>query len=221
MQVWSNPDLRPDAPWSDLWNHDFWGAPIESWQSHKSYRPLTIASFRISYWLTGQVRIISHHALMRHSPWMHLHTQGHAASRGLSLICPDLALCCTEQDFDKLEKGSGNPLPWHLVNVVVHGIVSLLAMHLFRALRAPKGVPFAGAALFATHPIHTDAVSSIVSRGEMLSVVASPTHRARHGLTARTACASTVLGAAESSSPRPDSHLNPSRQDLTVSFTRR
>lgn len=25
------------------------------------------------------------------------------------------------------------------------------------------------AALFATHPIHTDAVSSIVSRGEMLS----------------------------------------------------
>jgi hypothetical protein len=37
-------------PWQ-LLTDDFWGEPIASPNSHKSYRPLTVLSFRLSHWL--------------------------------------------------------------------------------------------------------------------------------------------------------------------------
>ena len=46
-----NQDLRPHTPWYNLFLHDFWGAPIESETSHKSYRPLCVATFRLNYLL--------------------------------------------------------------------------------------------------------------------------------------------------------------------------
>ena len=46
-----NQDLRPYTPWSSLLWHDFWGAPMDSSTSHKSYRPLTVATFRLNYLL--------------------------------------------------------------------------------------------------------------------------------------------------------------------------
>ena len=33
-------------PWSSLWYNDFWGLRITLRESHKSYRPVTIAVFR-------------------------------------------------------------------------------------------------------------------------------------------------------------------------------
>ena len=46
-----NMDLRPQRSWSDLLYHDFWGASIASKTSHKSYRPLCVATFRLNYLL--------------------------------------------------------------------------------------------------------------------------------------------------------------------------
>ena len=47
-----NKDLRPEqTSWLDLFKHDFWGADITSSTSHKSYRPLTVATFRLNYML--------------------------------------------------------------------------------------------------------------------------------------------------------------------------
>ena len=46
-----NSDLRPNAPWRNLLKNDFWGNPINSTFSHKSYRPLTVATFRLNYLL--------------------------------------------------------------------------------------------------------------------------------------------------------------------------
>ena len=40
-------------PLMQVFEHDFWGTAITDWQSHKSYRPLTILSFRLSYYLAG------------------------------------------------------------------------------------------------------------------------------------------------------------------------
>ncbi len=48
-----NQDLRPSSPWSNLLWHDFWGAAMESSTSHKSYRPLCVATFRLNYLLHG------------------------------------------------------------------------------------------------------------------------------------------------------------------------
>jgi hypothetical protein len=127
IAVQENLDVRPETPLAKIFEHDFWGTDITDWQSHKSYRPLTILSFRLSYYIAG------YH-------W--------------------------------------NEFQFHLVNVVLHAIVTLLALPTARLcfMTGPQAfgqrrqaAAFWAAAFFAVHPIHTDAVSSIVSRGEMLS----------------------------------------------------
>ena len=50
----ANEDLRGSTPWSDLWAHDFWGTPLNHPGSHKSWRPLCVASFRLNYHLSGK-----------------------------------------------------------------------------------------------------------------------------------------------------------------------
>ena len=44
-----NPDLRPEVSGSDLWYHDYWGAPLHRPASHRSWRPLTVQTFRANY----------------------------------------------------------------------------------------------------------------------------------------------------------------------------
>ncbi|EQC28087.1 hypothetical protein SDRG_14180 [Saprolegnia diclina VS20] len=52
--ILTNRDLRTDetSVW-DLWSHDFWGMALTSPTSHKSYRPLTVLTFRVNYALGG------------------------------------------------------------------------------------------------------------------------------------------------------------------------
>ena len=42
-----NPDVYSSTPLSNLLKHDFWGFPLQSETSHKSFRPLTTLTFRI------------------------------------------------------------------------------------------------------------------------------------------------------------------------------
>ncbi len=49
-----NRDLLPSTPISQLWENDFWGEPMSSVSSHKSYRPLTVLSFRLNYLVHGR-----------------------------------------------------------------------------------------------------------------------------------------------------------------------
>ncbi|XP_063722692.1 protein O-mannosyl-transferase TMTC3-like isoform X3 [Symsagittifera roscoffensis] len=46
-----NYDLRSSSAWTDLFFNDFWGTAMKSERSHKSYRPLTVLTFRLNYWL--------------------------------------------------------------------------------------------------------------------------------------------------------------------------
>ena len=46
-----NGNLRPETSWSDLLIHDFWGTLITNPTSHKSYRPLCVATYKINYLL--------------------------------------------------------------------------------------------------------------------------------------------------------------------------
>lgn len=48
-----NLDLQRDTPWSSLLVDDFWGTPINSSNSHGSYRPLVVATFKLNYHLHG------------------------------------------------------------------------------------------------------------------------------------------------------------------------
>jgi hypothetical protein len=60
------------------------------------------------------------------------------------------------------------PFGYHLVNVALHVVVSLLVFALVARL-ATWLVAVAAALLFAVHPIHTEAVASVVGRAELLA----------------------------------------------------
>ena len=44
---------RSNTPLSVVFANDFWGISLSDLESHKSYRPLTILSFRLNHWLHG------------------------------------------------------------------------------------------------------------------------------------------------------------------------
>ncbi|XP_076363533.1 protein O-mannosyl-transferase Tmtc3-like [Tachypleus tridentatus] len=51
--IQDNRDVRPHNPLYNLFVNDFWGTPIHKEQSHKSYRPLCVLSFRLNYAVHG------------------------------------------------------------------------------------------------------------------------------------------------------------------------
>ena len=63
----------------------------------------------------------------------------------------------------------GDVVPYHAVNVLLHLAATLLLATLFLRIGLPPPTAFAGALLFAVLPVHVEAVTSIVGRGETLS----------------------------------------------------
>ncbi|KAG8452066.1 hypothetical protein GDO86_004021 [Hymenochirus boettgeri] len=125
----NNKDVRGETPIADIWLHDFWGTKLSSNASHKSYRPLTVLTFRINYYIAG----------------------------GL------------------------HPTGFHVVNIVLHCLVSVLMLDVFSVLFdeancSNKGknkaynskASLLAALLFAVHPVHTECVSGIVGRADLL-----------------------------------------------------
>lgn len=55
-----NKDLRPRTPLWNLFLNDFWGTPMVAERSHKSYRPLTVLTFRINYAI-GELNPFGYH----------------------------------------------------------------------------------------------------------------------------------------------------------------
>ena len=64
-----------------------------------------------------------------------------------------------------------NPRWFHVVNVILHALVSLVLCLVVRQVTRSGTVAFAAALLFAVHPIHTEAVSNIVGRAEVLALL--------------------------------------------------
>jgi len=69
--------------------------------------------------------------------------------------------------------GGMQPFGYHLFNLLLHAAVTLLLYVVLRKLleTMPQGttVAFVSALLFAVHPIHTEAVASVVGRSELLA----------------------------------------------------
>ncbi|XP_064470417.1 protein O-mannosyl-transferase Tmtc3-like [Ornithodoros turicata] len=112
--ITKNRDIRPTTPITNLLHNDFWGTPLTKEESHKSYRPLTVLTYRINY-----------------------------AVHGLE------------------------PFGYHLVNVLLHCFVCILYHRTCLSL-VPSFTSFLAALLFSVHPIHTEAVASVVGRAELL-----------------------------------------------------
>jgi Flp pilus assembly protein TadD len=63
------------------------------------------------------------------------------------------------------------PMGYHVVNVIAHVLASIALLFVgLRLFRAPA-LAFVAAAIFAAHPIHTEAVTGIVGRAEVLAGV--------------------------------------------------
>jgi hypothetical protein len=83
----------------------------------------------------------------------------------------------------------GEPFGFHLVNVVAHALSAALVCILAARLMSP-GAALAAGLLFAVHPVHVEAVASVVGRAEILAgafVLASALCYLRFGDTARDA----------------------------------
>ena len=107
--ILTNDDL--DADKRSIWGlfvNDFWGGHMSRAESHKSYRPLTVLTYRyLNFWFVGL-----------------------------------------------------QPFAYHLVNVILHGVASVLFLFLCRCILGESGVwALYSAILFAVHSIHTEAVS--------------------------------------------------------------
>ena len=48
-----NADVHGSDPIMDIFKHDFWGQNIQNYDSHKSYRPLTVLTYRINHMIHG------------------------------------------------------------------------------------------------------------------------------------------------------------------------
>ncbi len=61
-----------------------------------------------------------------------------------------------------------NPAMFHVMNVVLHGVVTALVVLVLAEL-APLALAFVAGLLFAVHPVHVEAVANVVGLAEVLS----------------------------------------------------
>ncbi|NXN13313.1 TMTC3 protein, partial [Indicator maculatus] len=115
--ILENKDLHPSTPLKNLFQNDFWGTPMSEERSHKSYRPLTVLTFRLNYL------------------------------------------------FSEL-----NAVSYHFLNLVFHGVVCIVFLKVCKLFLDNRSSVIASL-LFAVHPIHTEAVTGIVGRAELLSSI--------------------------------------------------
>ena len=52
-----NEDVVMPLDWARLGRHDFWGRDLIEPVSHRSFRPITVVSFRLNYVMTGRSQI--------------------------------------------------------------------------------------------------------------------------------------------------------------------
>ncbi|KAM4747156.1 protein O-mannosyl-transferase TMTC3 [Rhinophrynus dorsalis] len=115
--ILDNKDLHPSTPIKKLFQNDFWGTPMSEERSHKSYRPLTVLTFRFNYL------------------------------------------------FSEL-----NAVSYHLLNLLLHAVVCVIFLKVCRLFLDTR-TSLIAALLFAVHPIHTEAVTGVVGRAELLSSI--------------------------------------------------
>ncbi len=66
-----------------------------------------------------------------------------------------------------------SPMGFHVANILIHALNSFLVFYLIKIFTRRKWVTFLSFILFLSHPIHTEAVTSIVGRAELLSFLGS------------------------------------------------
>jgi hypothetical protein len=66
--------------------------------------------------------------------------------------------------------GGGSPLVFHIVSIVLYALVCAAFLGILLEL-LPAGAAWLGAALFAVHPLHVEAVGNVVGQSELLAAL--------------------------------------------------
>jgi len=66
--------------------------------------------------------------------------------------------------------GNGSPMVFHAVSIALFVLLSLAVLMLLREVLDERGA-LVGSALFAAHPIHTEAVANVVGQAELLAAL--------------------------------------------------
>ncbi len=102
-------------------------------------------------------------------PQLFLGTWGGAVGSELGLYRPIVSVSLAVQAG---LHGVSDPFPFHLVNLLLHGLASVLVLAVVhRVVPRRPIVSTTAALLFAMHPLHTGTVSWIVARGDLLATV--------------------------------------------------
>lgn len=67
--------------------------------------------------------------------------------------------------------GGGEPWLFHVVNVALHAVATVLVFYLLERLTA-RVPAMVGALVFAVHPIHTEVVANVVGQAELVTAIA-------------------------------------------------
>ncbi|KAL4459052.1 hypothetical protein ABPG75_013917 [Micractinium tetrahymenae] len=171
-----------NKPLRALLHNDFWGQDLRSPMSHKSYRPLTVLSFRLQHWVSTRL-LPAARAHPQRSEW--------------------------EEEGRRSGDSTLNPLPFHACNMAAHAGVTALMFVLARRLVMSRSLDsnpsaaaggggssagssaaaagaghrggswaadaeaFIAALLFGLHPVHCEAVAGIVGHAELLCAALS------------------------------------------------
>ena len=192
--ILGNADTRPGAGWG-LWTNDFWGQYINKVDSHKSYRPIVILSFRLSryLWTTGDdetlpaqsspfhvenillhflcvlaVYHLAHHISVRFgpTPWVVVDETDLGGKAGAVGAGAGAGAGAGDGGGAGAAAGSGGG-----EGGAGGGSAFLRARRRVAYARARAVRPaFIAAAAFAVHPVNTEAVNSVVGRSDLMGL---------------------------------------------------
>nr|XP_039261705.1 protein O-mannosyl-transferase TMTC3-like isoform X1 [Styela clava] len=152
--VLNNKDLDVNATWSNLLWNDYWGTPMHLERSHKSYRPLTVLTFKLNNLMFGLeassfhvVNIVLHISVCVLYYWM---------------CCVTCEKCSKHDSAIKFEQRT--KLEKNQTNVILNSNNS-------KKSEKWQSVAYVATALFTVHPVHTEAAAGVVGRAELLSAV--------------------------------------------------
>ncbi|KAL7542747.1 hypothetical protein ACHAXR_012051 [Thalassiosira sp. AJA248-18] len=169
---------QPTTSWTDAWYNDYWGRPLTSESSHKSWRPLSIWSFRFGKGGDGGRWLI---AIVGKAV-------GGFMEGILGLFGSGLRSDNAETYNKALAPGDGSlasELFVHrFINVLIHAaivqIIGAVATLLFSSRKQNQSnlqlyTKYISQILFALHPVHVEAVANVANRPHILALLFNTT----------------------------------------------
>ena len=163
---------QPTTLWTEAWHNDYWGRPLTFESSHKSWRPVSVWSFRFAK--GGEVgrHVIAIMGKAIGSFMEGLLTKcGFGFSKGI------------ESSYKEGEETLASELFVHrFINVIIHAsivqLVGFVATLLFSRSSKDKNnnnlqlyTRYISQLLFALHPVHVEAVVNVANRPHILALL--------------------------------------------------